>query len=69
MDSEGNYLFSIIVTDLKDEPAVEEHRLADSFSYQAVLETGEQRTHVNIHFFIIASLILPTLYGCVWHLA
>lgn len=64
VDSEGNYLFSIIVTDLKDEPAVEEHRLADSFSYQAVLETGEQRTHVNIHFFIIASLIFLVCLLC-----
>ena len=64
VDSEGNYLFSIIVTDLKDEPAVEEHRLADSFSYQAVLETGEQRTHVNIHFFIIASLLFLVCLLC-----
>lgn len=67
VDPDGNYLFSLIETaPAAADQNVEQTRLAESFSYQSILTTGEQHSHLNIHFYISAFvlfLVLLTAYA------
>lgn len=60
-DDKGNYLFSVIETEAEADPThAEQQTLVESFSYQKILDEGEQRKRIDIHFFIMASLVFLT---------
>lgn len=60
---EGNYLFSVVPVEKGEKTSVEQTRLADSFSYQALLTTGDKsNTKISrVRLYFIIELLLYAL--------